>query len=197
MPVPDTLRCEFVWTLGAIDWAVNVLHFTTGVGVDLTQSDVDAMATSIGADFTASTVRSLYPSTVSLARIRVRDLRTDGNEVLSGAIALPGTAVGDLLPVQTCVCTTLRTSLHSRSGRGRVYWPAPAETANASNGTVSTGTANAFQTFTQNLFLVPCGALGDVVLSVYSRTDNIARTVTARSTNTTWDVQTRRRDLAI
>jgi hypothetical protein len=197
MAVPSTIRCEIVWQLNAVDWAVNVLHFTTGVSGPLLGDDVSAMAVDISGSMTSSTVSSLYPSTVRADRIQVRDLRTDGNEPIVRTIGNPGTGAGSALPAQTCLVSTLRTTLGGRRGRGRIYWPAPSTITLSSNGQATVGTQNAFTSLCNLLFSIDAGATGPLILGVYSRTDGTTRSVVSASTNGVFDMQTRRRDLSI
>jgi hypothetical protein len=194
---PSTIRVELVWRFNALDWAVNVLHYTTGVSGPLIGDDVSALASSIGTAFTGSGLRPFYDNLVTLDRIQARDIRTDGNEVLTSTINLAGTSAGETMPLQTCVVTTLRTTFVTRRGRGRIYWPATSVTSTNGFGAVAPALVTAFGAFTQDLMLVAAGSQGNLALGVLSRVDNTTRTVVTNSTNNTYDVQTRRRDLSI
>jgi len=195
--IADTLRVELVWRFGVIDFAVNVLHFTTGAGDPLTQAMVDAMGADIEAAFVSSSFDDQYSTESELDRIVVRDLRTDGNGPVSFQLDHSGTIAENPCPAQTCVVTTLRTTNGTRRGRGRIYWPAPASNKTTASGGVAPALSDAATDFTEALLLVSAGALGNVALGVYSRADDITRTVTDVNTDSVFDVQVRRRDLSI
>jgi hypothetical protein len=197
MATPSTIRVELVWQLSALDWAINVLHYTTGVPGPLLGDDVTQMGTDIGASFTASQARLQYPASVVLHRIRARDIRTDGNGVLESPIGLAGTGGGNVLPAQTCLVSTIRSTLVSRRGRGRIYWPAMSTVTLGSSGQAIPGVATQMSLFVTQLMSITAGSNGNVQLAVLSRSDNTARTVVSVSTNTIFDVQTRRRDLSV
>jgi len=197
MAVADTLRVEFVWRNGGIDFAVNVLHFTTGSSDPLTQAMVDALGATIETAFVASNFDDHYSTATEFDRIVVRDLRTDGNGPLSFALDHPGTVANNPSPAQTCIVTTLRTTDGSRRGRGRIYWPNPENARTTATGGIPATTITAATDFTTDLMLVSAGTLGNLVLGVYSRADDVTRSVTSVSTDSTYDVQVRRRDLSI
>jgi len=197
MVTADTIRVECVWQIGNIDFAVNVLHFTTGVTDPLEQSDVDTLGANIETAFTTANFDDVYSTNTKFDRIVCRDLRTAGNGPLEFSLARIGTVAQNPGPSQTCVVTTLRTTDGSRRGRGRIYWPATANNQTTSNGGVATAVVTAANAFVDDLMLIGAGGLGNLVLGVYSRSDNLTRTVTARTTDAVYDVQTRRRDLSI
>jgi hypothetical protein len=197
MATPSTIRIELVWKLTAVDFAVNVLHYTTGVGGPLLADDVDQMGSAIGTAFTASNLITDYSNEMALDRIRVRDMRTDGNGVFEDSVNVAGSGSSNTCPAQTCVVTTLRTSVGSRRGRGRIFWPAPNVNSVADAGVLSPVSQARFALFVQDLLLINGGSQGNVVLGVFSRTDNSTRSVISHNTDRIFDVQTRRRDLSI
>lgn len=197
MAVADTMRMELVWRLGTTDWAVNVLHYLVDGAAAITQGEVDVIAAEILASWTMSDMDSLYVAGQELDRIRVRDLRTDGNPIIESNVGAVGTAAGNICPLQTCVVSTLRTAFVARSGRGRIYWPAPAVSASNTLGQLSSAAQTDFQAMMADLELFITGTTNLYQLGVYSRTDSVTREVLTWSTNTVFDVQTRRRDTAI
>lgn len=197
MATADTIRVELVWKLQTVDWAVNVLHYTTGATDPVTGDVASSMATAIHDAFTGTGIQAHYADEVELDRIRVRDIRTDGNGVFERTINELGTSAAVPCPAQTCVVTTLRTTTGTRRGRGRVYWPAPATSVMSAQGTLGTVAQGDYNDFVTDLMAIGAGGLGSLNLSVLSRTDNISRTVTNISTDVIFDVQTRRRDLSI
>lgn len=197
MATPSTFRLELVWQIQTQDWAVNVLHYTTGAAGALTQDAVSPMAAAIGSAFTSSGYRAAVSSQMSLSRLRARDIRTDGNPIIEAAINLAGTDGGNPMPRQTCVVSTLRTTFVARKGRGRVFWPSTANNGVTAAGTLDPADQAVVNAFAGALMTLPAGPLGNVVLGVLSRVDNTTRTVTQITTDTTYDVQTRRRDISI
>jgi hypothetical protein len=193
----DTIRVELIWKLSGVDWAVNVIHFTTGSAGALTTDNTASLASAIGTAFSAASLPADYPNEVLLDRALIRDLRTDGQQVWEKSINIVGTNSGNLLPAQTCIVSTLRTTTFSRRGRGRIYWPAPALGSSDPAGQVVAAAATRYSTFVTDLMSVTAGDLGTLVLAVLSRVDNTARTVTNVITDRVFDVQTRRRDLSI
>lgn len=195
--VPDTIRTEWVWQIGGSDFAVNVLHYTTGATDPLVQANVTAFGSEVLGLWTSTNIKTRYSNAVALNRIICRDLRTDGNGPLQTAVSLVGTGVTNPLPPQDCIVTTLRTTNGSRRGRGRIYWPGDGAGFTTAAGLVSSTTLTAISGWMDGLLSVSMGTLGAVVLGVYSRSDDVTRTVTAHSTDAVYDVQTRRRDLSI
>jgi hypothetical protein len=194
---PDTIRCELVWQMSGLDFALNVLHYTTGATGPLLSDDVSQMSSAIGAAWVASGGRVDYANEMALHRIRVRDIRTAGQPVLESNITTAGTASLDTLPLQTCVVSTIRTTTYSRRGRGRIYWPAPSVATLTTTGTLSAAAAGRFNAWVTDLMSISGGSLGPLTLSVLSRADNVARSVIAVNTDPSFDVQTRRRDTSI
>lgn len=197
MAVADTLRVELVWKMGAIDFAVNVLHYTTGASDPLTQAMVDGAAADFDGVFTTSGFSARYSDDMSLDRIVVRDLRTDGNGPLTGLIEDVGLQATNPLPAQTCLVTTLRTTNGSRRGRGRIFWPCPHADLTTTTGQANPNLVVDAGDFVDGIMSITAGTLGAILLGVYSRADDLTRTVTAHTTDSVFDVQTRRRDLSI
>lgn len=197
MAVADTIRVELVWKLLASDFAVNVLHFTTGATDPLVQAMVDAFGAAVETAMTTANFDDHFSTGTTLDRVVMRDLRTDGNGPLQFITDRPGTIAQNPMPAQTCLVTTLRTTNGSRRGRGRIYWPAMANNQTTSLGTATSQTVVDATLFVVDLMSVAAGALGNLVLGVYSRADDLTRTVTQATTDTVFDVQTRRRDLSI
>lgn len=197
MAVADTFRVELVWKMGGIDFAVNVLHYTSGATDPLTQADADAFASNLDSSLTASGLLSRYSTATSLDRIVMRDLRTDGNGPLTSVIDADGTQATNPGPAQTCVVTTLRTTNGSRRGRGRIYWPTPHSNNTDATGQLTTAAQTDYNDFMTAILDLGTSGLGVLDLGVYSRADDITRTVTSFTTDLTFDVQTRRRDLSI
>lgn len=197
MATPNAINVQLWWTLNGTSWAVNSLWYNTGAATPIDQAVTNAIAASVNAAITAATPGNAYVPATDLAEIRVRDHRTDGNPVFIAPLVFTGLGGPNMSPRQTCVVTTIQSVLFSRRGRGRIYWPAPAEGVLTNVGTLTAGGQTIFQNFTEELLLLDAGTLGNIVLSVFSRSDNVVRTVVSHTTDTTFDVQTRRRDVAV
>lgn len=197
MAVADTIRIEVVWRLGGVDFAENVLHYTTGAADPIDDADVAIFGTEFETVFGSSGLRAEMSNAIQLHRVVARDLRTDGNGPLTFLIESTGTVVSNPLPPQDCVVTTLRTTNGSRRGRGRIYWPGNAANQTTAAGQVDPTAITAFGAFMDAILTMPMGTPGNVVLGVYSRADDVTRTVVSHITDTVYDVQTRRRDLSI
>lgn len=197
MAVPSTLRLELVWRLQGADWAVNVLHYTTGTAIPVTADSMAPVAFAISAAFGTSGMDDAYSSQTQLNRFRVRDLRADGLEVQEFVINSTGLNGGPPMPRQTCIVTKLQSTFFGRKGRGRIFWPAPANNQVGTNGLAIAALTTAVTTFTNNLMLLPAGPMGNIVLGVYSRVDGVTRSVINTSTDNSFDMQTRRRDTTI
>lgn len=200
--IPDTLRVVAHQTRGSEE-VVNVFH------VQKAAIDTDAEFTALSAAFgqfygNASTepagdrgIADFRDATVDLDRITIQDISavpyTDAREYPQSA---PGTATGDLLPLQTSLCVTLRTGTANRRGRGRVFLGGFGEGANseATDGYARPSTAlmaavaNAFQDLLDNIQAVAVGA----DLGVASFVDLDTRAVTSIKVKNVWSTQRRR-----
>lgn len=108
------------------------------------------------------------------------------------AIGTAGTdATGVLLPPQLAVVCSLRTSLATRAGRGRMYWPGPASDA-LTSGKIGTTPQAVFVTAGSALF----SALGaaSMIPVLYSRTTTLVQVITSFDVGNVLDTQRRRRD---
>lgn len=197
MAVADTIRVELVWRMLQVDWAVNVLHYTTGSSDPLTQANVTALGLVFDGIWTSSGLESATTGDIEFGRVVCRDLRTDGNPPLQHVLNDSGSSAEPALPSQTCLVTTVRTANGTRRGRGRIFWSLGNRTLSTTGGVASSTYVNAIQAWMDDIALVAAGTLGNLALGVYSRADDVTRTATSWTTNNTFDVQTRRRDLSI
>ena len=89
-------------------------------------------ATALTAFWTDGThgVQTLYPvgTVLNLATAAVLDSGMREGIKVEQTLALPGTNVGDSLPVQDAILVSLRTNAVGKANRGRMYLPAPADT---------------------------------------------------------------------
>lgn len=137
---------RLIWSLGGQLYALNVLGVVNAGGIAITQALTNTIGTAIKSALTSSAHAASIHTTVALANIGLRDIRTANTaEFLDSGGAVAGTAAGDLLPPQTAFCITLRTAQAGRSFRGRVYLPGYGESVNTAAGAlVGAGSSVAF-----------------------------------------------------
>lgn len=190
VPSGALLRC--IWNAGGVPAAVNVYGVRNANAIPITQTLTNTIAAAIKAGFTSSTLASQIGTTVSLGQVGLRDIATANQpEFLDGAVAVPGTAAGDLLPPNVSLCVTLRTALAGRSFRGRSYiW------GFTENGNTATGAASAS---VQTACLAWIDAISSALsaqnlqLAVVSRTRLVTTAMSSRQVrDAVWDTQRKR-----
>lgn len=144
--VPNAVLVRLIWNLGGSPYAVNVIGARKVSATTVDQGFANTLSTAIKTAFTSGFAAAIS-NQVGLGQVAVRDISTANRpEFVGTGAAAPGTAVGNLLPLQTAVCTTLRTAFAGKSFRGRFYQPGFTVESNAAGGTmaptVPTGTAN-------------------------------------------------------
>lgn len=140
--VPNAAQMRLIWSLGGQLYALNVMGVVNSGSVAITQALTNTVGSAVKAALTSSTLGANVHTTVALANVGLRDVRTANTaEFLDSGAAVAGTATGDVLPPQIAIVVTLRTALAGRSFRGRVYLPGFAEATNSATGTSSLGTA--------------------------------------------------------
>lgn len=101
--------------------------------------------------FITATMAALWPNEVGATSVITDQLDANGLHnvgQLSSSISGGGTGTGATLSPRSCVVIGLRTSVPTKAGRGRMYWPAPdglsqLGTGNL-NGTVAAAIATSF-----------------------------------------------------
>lgn len=132
---------------------------------------------------------------VVLAEASTATIDQSTGKQISRAETAIGTAGADstgvLLPPQLAVVCSLRTSLATRAGRGRMYWPGPASDA-LTSGKIGTTPQAVFVTAGSALF----SALGaaSMIPVLYSRTTTLVQVITSFDVGNVLDTQRRRRD---
>lgn len=144
--VPQAAQLRVIWSLGGQLYALNVMGVVNAGGIAITQALTNTIGTAIKSAFTSTAFVGQIHTTVALANIGLRDIRSaNQTEYIDTGGAVVGTGTGDLLPPQTAFCITLRTAFSGRSFRGRTYLPGFSEAFNSTTGTVaSAGGAVAF-----------------------------------------------------
>lgn len=133
--VPNAAQMRLVWALSGQLYALNVLGVVNTGAVVINQALTNAVAADIKAAFTSSAHADDISTTITLASIGLRDIRSAAQpEFIDTGGAVAGTMALELLPPQTALCVTLRTALAGASYRGRVYLPGFAEGSNTTGG---------------------------------------------------------------
>lgn len=190
--VPQGALLRLIWTQGGTPAAVNVFGVVNSGNVAITQTLTNTIGAAVKAAFTSSTQATFVHTSVSLANIGLRDVRTANQpEFLEAAAAVPGTGTGDLLPLNVSLCITLRTALAGRSFRGRSFLWGYTETANGPLGTAASGVPGvgvSFITAIQSALVT-----NGMNLGVLSRTRSAVNVVTLiQSRDANWETQRRR-----
>lgn len=138
MQVAGAAQLRLLWALGSGEGAVNVLGLVVTGNPVFDQTFANTVGAAVKSACTTTWASSLATN-VSLARVGLRDLRTDDQPEFrdTGAVVV-GTATGDILPRAASVLITLRTAKAGKSFRGRVYLPGASE---LNNDTVGLGTS--------------------------------------------------------
>lgn len=127
-----------------------VIHHIIPAGTSVNVALADSLFTSLRALW-ATNLQAQCPSTTSFSGIDMRDLRQQGQPLVSSTGASQsGTGAGDALPNSVAACLTVRTNRAGRQYRGRMYWGGFAELANGPSGTIIAATKTALDAFAAN-----------------------------------------------
>lgn len=136
--VPNAAQMRIIWSLSGQLYALNVMGVVNSGSVAITQALCNTIGTAIKAGFTSSSHGAGIHTTVAIANVGLRDIRTaNAPEFIDTGGAVAGTAAGDILPLQTALVVTLRTAFSGASFRGRVYLCGFGEGANTATGTIN------------------------------------------------------------
>lgn len=196
--VPNAAQMRLIWAVGGQLYALNVLGVVNAGSVAITQTLTNTIGTAIKSAFSSSAFNTAIHTTVTLANIGLRDVRSANTaEFLDSGAAVAGTLAGDILPLQIALCITLRTAQAGRSFRGRIYLPGYGEGSNTAAGLASGSTsAVAFVTAIKSALVASSLDLG--VLSrpapaaVPPRAGFITTVTSIVARDLVWDTQRRR-----
>lgn len=193
---PNAWHVQQFFTSDEDTWS-NVFGADVGALVNLTQANSDSLTDAIQ-DAWNDHLKALVDASVTLDKIVVTDVRTEGAPQFFKSYATAGTATGDRLPDELAVVLTLRTGLRTKAGRGRMYLAGFAEGSNAGGGVIDSATVTAVEDYGAQLKSSMAGLSWD--LGVISRhapafgTTGTIRPVTALEVrNNVWKSQRRRR----
>lgn len=183
------------------EWSVNPVFSVGATSVATTPAQLNAIAAAAALVAVPTSLRTAMSSATAVTGIRVEARTIAG--VLEGqaeaAIASGGGGTGvPVLPFQSSIVCSLRTSAVGARGRGRLYWPATGQLLTAGTHRVSvaniTSILSGFQTYLTGLRNAVQATLTGADLVVWSRTGSALNEVTAIQVGDVLDVQRRRRD---
>ena len=158
-----------------------------------------------GANWTA--LAAFMPNTASLNSIKIHDVNTVNNVIISAGGGAAGTSVSAALPDEVALVVTLRTARTGPSGRGRFYFPAFATNALGTAGVAIAGVVAALDTWASSNIPSAMAALSyqhvlglreraaytsAVTGRVFPARAATSEIITAYDTNNHWDTQRKR-----
>jgi len=173
----------------------NVWHIRTGGGLN----EDGAANTAIGwlEDF-YNLIAPLTPTTCSFSfEGTAVEIAVEEPTMLEGldTWTTSGTSANDYLPPANCIVVGWRTSLATRSGRGRTFLGPFANNVSDATGTPSSGALSTIRGAADALVSASTGADPEgVAVAVWSPTDNLARDITGASVRDQFAVLRSRRD---
>lgn len=206
IPVPEAVEVRMEYTLGGAEQMVNVLHFHNITPVEMTPTRSAALAGIVATSW-ADNLKDKQSSDVVLQAITVKDISAADLPSYRFPQGDAGTAVGELLPFNAALVTTLYTAVGSRGGRGRIFHGGFTEADNDGGDAATTDLADACTAFASQIATlsdVDGDAGADYNLGVVSRHAHVGgdpdgapvapvvRDVFQITTNRRWDSQRRR-----
>lgn len=148
--VPDATKVEIIANRDGTPKYVHTLYMAMPDGL-LSQSIADDAAGDVSAQMNAAGTEADLLTNIVWARIVFTELGVEGGLQFDGAGGpfATGTNTGEALPPAVALCTTWRSSLRTKSGRGRTFWAGFAEST--SEGGVDSGTLGRWQDFADGL----------------------------------------------
>lgn len=143
-PVPQGAEVKLIWAWNTVPYALNILHFTHGVGAVMDQAKATRIDALVKAAFASSAHNAAIATGVTLVRVESRHMDSNSDPWFLGAgAAVAGVGAGNPLPAATAFVITLRTGLRGRSYNGRVYtWGWTEDANDAAGGITSTARSN-------------------------------------------------------
>lgn len=204
--ISGVVKVTTTWTFGGAPWAQNVHHYANLGSRPINQAEAELFDATYKAQFVASALDDFVPVSFALDHIDLLNLDIANQPTFTGSgPPQAGTFVGDPLPLQTCLVATFRTSLAGRRFRGRHYQGGWAENATTTLGTASNAAQLALQTFLVQIqtdvgnegyepVVASVGARDAMGVLIPPSAQFVIATVVRDGI---WDVQRRRRDVAI
>jgi hypothetical protein len=121
--IPLTVQVRLVWSLPNGREATNVLHAINAGAVPVNVAMANAIFDFISTSASWGLYAAFLSSETSFVRVDVRDLTSAHLGVFESAgTPVVGTGVGNALPEEVSLVSTLRTGMTGPAHRGRVYW---------------------------------------------------------------------------
>lgn len=174
--IPNCIAVRLIWKLSNGKQVSNVVHGAyTGAPPTLAQGDVDALGSTLKANFT-STMATYMSNQTQLVAVGIRDMaafnRPDGTQVGRGEFISAGSpaagadGTNKALPVNVAFVITLTTGLAGPQNRGRIYYGGWSSLADNSDSTVLQVAADSAKNFTTDLKTALSGFTPSLVLSL-------------------------------
>ena len=146
--IDNTVQVRLVWGLGGVPYAVNVLH---GIIKDplttIDQAKADDLRDKVEAVITPQGWIGEVSQHVSLLNIGLRNLNSPNNPEFLATSTYAGTNPVNMLPLNACICATLRTDKAGRSYRGRFYASGLCTDATTPTGTIAANVSGSLVEF--------------------------------------------------
>lgn len=186
-------------------WSVNPCWEVNGqVGDIVTAGQAQTLATAIANVAYPTALTQAMSAGTTVSSIRVEGRRLDGALEVQAEAALLGLTNGtgaQAHPYQTAIVLSLRTPGVGASSRGRMYWPATAQSLDATTLRLTTSNANSlltgFKTFLSGVETAIHVTLPEANLTVWSRSTQNFHNVNGLQLGNILDTQRRRRDRLI
>src|SRR4029450_3957382 len=108
--IGNTALVRLLWHEG-LTFYLNVVAACKPAGVVIDQTLANTVGSAIKGTFTSSGLVSHIHTSSALDKVGIRDVSSANNvEFIDSGASVPGTAVGDPLPLQTALVLTLRTA---------------------------------------------------------------------------------------
>lgn len=125
-----------------------VIHWSNPSGATVDANMANTVFGSLKALWTTN-LAPQCPVTTAFTGIRLRDINTPGNALISssGAAANGSSATNEALPRQIAACLTVRTAKAGKQFRGRMYFTGFSESANGADNHMAAATKTALDAF--------------------------------------------------
>ena len=189
MAAGDAVQVVLSWQTGAGQgYYKNITHAVLTTTTEVDQPFALAVATVFSDAFTMTGWQAV--SGAVMLSVEVKNITEADAPTFAGPINQAGTDGGVLLPAQIALVTSLRSTLGSRRGRGRVFNAGFTEVGNVAFGAPAASLVSALADGWNRVLAHYSDAGAE--LAVFSRLDNIARQVVGVAVDPVWDTQRKR-----
>lgn len=150
--IPNAAKFMLVWQLADGKIGRNVLGGIVQPSFIATATLAEAFRAAVVSGATWSALAAFLPTTVSLLRTEIQDIRSAGmTPVASTGASTPGTSASPALPSEVALVMTLRTARIGAQFRGRMYMPGWATNAIGAGDVAAAAAVTALQNFANNI----------------------------------------------